>query len=109
MALIKSINAKDTYNFLTDEGLLPNYAFPEQGIQLSSIIYRKKATQQKGQSAFETFSFEYERPAKSGLRELAPGNRFYAEGRRVVLSSSPRPPSGRSTLVPWARTDIPCK
>jgi DEAD/DEAH box helicase domain-containing protein len=42
MALIKSINGKDTYNFLTDEGLLPNYAFPEQGIQLRSIIYRKR-------------------------------------------------------------------
>jgi DEAD/DEAH box helicase domain-containing protein len=85
MALIKSINGKDTYNFLTDEGLLPNYAFPEQGIQLRSIIYRKRSTRQKEQSAFETFSFEYERPAKSGLRELAPGNRFYAEGRRVEV------------------------
>ncbi|MFW6178151.1 MAG: DEAD/DEAH box helicase [Desulfohalobiaceae bacterium] len=85
MALIRNINAKDTYNFLTDEGLLPNYAFPEQGIQLKSIIYRKRSMQQKGQSAFETFSFEYERPAGSGLRELAPGNRFYAEGRRVEV------------------------
>ncbi len=98
MALIRSINAKDTYNFLTDEGLLPNYAFPEQGIQLKSIIYRKRTTQQKGQNAFETFSFEYERPAASGLRELAPGNRFYAEGRRVQVD---RIDLKQSSVEPW--------
>ncbi|MFW5899700.1 MAG: DEAD/DEAH box helicase, partial [Desulfovermiculus sp.] len=98
MALIRNINAKDTYNFLTDEGLLPNYAFPEQGIQLRSIIYRKRATQQKDQSAFETLSFEYERPARSGLRELAPGNRFYAEGRRVEVD---RIDLKQANVEPW--------
>ena len=85
MALIRNINSRDTYNFLTDEGLLPNYAFPEQGILLQSIIYRRRKIQQKGQGRYETLNFEYERPASSGLRELAPGNRFYAEGRRVEV------------------------
>ncbi len=85
MALIRSINARDTYNFFTDEGLLPNYAFPEQGILLKSIIYRRRRIQQQGQGKYESLDFEYERPASAGLRELAPGNRFYAEGRRVEV------------------------
>ncbi|MFW6415283.1 MAG: Zn-binding domain-containing protein [Thermodesulfobacteriota bacterium] len=85
MALIRNMNAKDTYNFFTEEGLLPNYAFPEQGILLQSIIYRRRREAQTGQGRYETFNFEYERPASSGLRDLAPGNRFYAEGRRVEV------------------------
>lgn len=85
MALIRNINSKNTLNFLTDEGLLPNYAFPEQGILLQSIIYRKRMIRQNSQGKYETLNFEYERPAASGLRELAPGNRFYAEGRRVEV------------------------
>ena len=85
MALIRNMNAKDTYNFLTEEGLLPNYAFPEQGVLLQSIIYRRRRLAQKGQGKYETMTFEYERPASSGLRDLAPGNRFYAEGRRVEV------------------------
>ena len=40
--LIKSINEQLTLNFFTDEGLLPNYAFPEEGVTLNSIIVRKK-------------------------------------------------------------------
>ncbi len=85
MALIRNMNAKDTYNFFTDEGLLPNYAFPEQGVLLHSIIFRRRRKVQQGQSQYETMNFEYERPASSGLRDLAPGNRFYAEGRRVEV------------------------
>ena len=30
--LLKTINERETFGFLTDEGLLPNYAFPEQGV-----------------------------------------------------------------------------
>ena len=85
MALVRDINAKDTYNFFTEEGLLPNYAFPEQGILLKSIIYRRKLLRESKNNGFETFSFEYERPGASGLRELAPGSSFYAGGRRVKI------------------------
>lgn len=38
--LIKEIDNKQIFNFLTDEGLLPNYAFPEAGVTLKSIIWR---------------------------------------------------------------------
>lgn len=84
-ALVKSISDRDTFNFFTDEGLLPNYAFPEVGVMLNSIIYRKKAKVQEGERSYDTWSFEYERPARSAIDELAPANTFYAEGRKVTV------------------------
>lgn len=84
-ALLKSISDRDTFNFFTDEGLLPNYAFPEVGVMLNSLIYRKKQKVQEGESSYDTWNYEYERPAVSALQELAPANTFYAEGRRVKV------------------------
>lgn len=84
-ALIKSISDRDTFNFFTDEGLLPNYAFPEAGVMLNSLIYRKKQKIQEGESSYDSWNYEYERPAISALQELAPANTFYAEGRKVKI------------------------
>src|SRR5690606_27028386 len=81
--LISSLSDRDTFNFFTDEGLLPNYAFPEVGVMLNSLIYRKKSKVQEGGGSYETWHFEYERPARSAIEELAPANTFYAEGRKV--------------------------
>ena len=36
--IVKNINEKDVFNFLSDSGLLPNYAFPEAGIVLKAIV-----------------------------------------------------------------------
>ncbi|BAY84715.1 hypothetical protein NIES267_42110 [Calothrix parasitica NIES-267] len=86
MELVKTINDKNILNFFTDEGLLPNYAFPEPGVILRSIIWRLKNI--KGNSTtgkYETFTFEYERPSAIALKELAPSNVFYAEGKRVKI------------------------
>lgn len=84
-ALVKNLSDRDTFNFFTDEGLLPNYAFPEVGVMLNSLIYRKKTKVQEGESSYDSWSFEYERPARSAIEELAPANTFYAEGRRVKV------------------------
>lgn len=84
-SLIKSIIDRDTFNFFTDEGLLPNYAFPQAGVMLNSLIYRKKQKVQEGESSYDTWNYEYERPAVSALAELAPANTFYAEGRKVKI------------------------
>ncbi len=82
--IIHSINEKDTFNFFTDEGLLPNYAFPEAGILLRSIIYRKRnVTDQYGK--YDTRVYEYQRPAATAIHELAPANMFYADGRKVTI------------------------
>ncbi|MCF5517224.1 DEAD/DEAH box helicase [Pseudomonas sp. PA-3-11C] len=81
--LIGSIEGKATLNVLTDEGLLPNYAFPEQGVLLRSIIVREA---KPGSTAPDPQTFEYERPGSTAITELAPNNTFYAEGRRVVVN-----------------------
>jgi DEAD/DEAH box helicase domain-containing protein len=81
--LIGGIEGKATLNVFTDEGLLPNYAFPEQGVLLRSIIVRD--ARREGPPA-EPLTFEYERPGAAAITELAPNNTFYAEGRRVVIN-----------------------
>jgi DEAD/DEAH box helicase domain-containing protein len=83
-SIARSILDKDTYNFFTDEGLLPNYAFPEAGILLRSVILRRKQ-QDDGRGQYKATVFEYERPAVSAIHELAPSNQFYAEGRKVTI------------------------
>jgi len=83
--LIRRMNDRATLNFLTDEGLLPNYAFPEAGVTLRSIIYRRRKKSEEGKGKFETTALEYERAGVAAIRELAPGSPFYAEGRKVTV------------------------
>lgn len=82
--LLASISGRDSLQFLTDEGLLPNYAFPEQGVLLHSVIVRddKKVSQSDGD---RVLTFEYERPGASAITELALNSHFYAEGRKVTI------------------------
>jgi DEAD/DEAH box helicase domain-containing protein len=74
-----------TLEFLADEGLLPNYAFPEAGIVLKSVIYSVNTKVQDPEKKYEIRYYKYQRPASSAIEELAPANNFYAEGRRVQI------------------------
>ncbi len=83
------IRRGDTLGFLTDRGILPNYAFPEQGVTLRSILYRSD-----GATDEAPIITDYVRSASSALVEFAPSALFYAEGRKlkidqVDLSASP--------------------
>lgn len=80
--LRSQLNERDTLNFFTDEGLLPNYAFPEAAVRLRSIIWRKKSRDAEG---YETRTYEYDRPGEAALSELAPDSVFYAGGRQVRI------------------------
>ena len=86
-AVHSKINSRDTFNFLTDEGLVPNYAFPEAGVKLRSVILERRKTQ-GGEGSTETraITHEYERPAAMALGEFAPENRFYARAHQVEIS-----------------------
>ncbi len=86
-SLQRSLNTKETLNFFTDEGLLPNYAFPEEGTTLKSVIYRKKRTTptEANASPYEKETYEYTRPAYAALSELAPESIFYASNRKVQI------------------------
>ena len=83
--IVRSINERKVLNFLTDEGLLPNYAFPEAGVVLKSVIYRRISSAEDDDRKYKTKTYEYERPAAAAILELAPANNFYAEGRKLEI------------------------
>ena len=96
-AIRRHINNRDVFAFLTDEGLIPNYAFPQQGVTLRSIIYRL-ARDEEAEREERRPLYEYERPAEAALGELAPENEFYASGRHVRIS---RVDTGVSPVETW--------
>lgn len=81
--LMAGVSDKDTLGFLTDQGLLPNYAFPEQGVLLHSVIIRDDRKNAPDEE--RVLTFEYERPGAAAITELAPSNAFYAQGRKVTI------------------------
>ena len=96
--MLKQINSKLTLNFFTDEGLLPNYAFPEEGVELRSVILKKREKPKTDEGNYQAVTFEYVRPAASAITELAPGNVFYVEGRRLKIDQVV---VNESTLQKW--------
>jgi DEAD/DEAH box helicase domain-containing protein len=70
--------------FLTDKGRLPNYAFPEEGVKLTSLLARRGENKEGDEDSL--VSLEYQRPASTALSEFALGQTFYANGRQVEIS-----------------------
>ena len=81
--LVKEIERKDALAFMTERGILPNYAFPEEGMRLKSVIYRPASRDTESETDVNVY--EYTRPASAGLSEFAPPSRFYAEGHQVRI------------------------
>ncbi|MGI6253984.1 MAG: Zn-binding domain-containing protein, partial [Aminivibrio sp.] len=79
--LFRELGERSLLNLLTDEGLIPNYAFPESGVTLRSVIYRRTADGKP-----ESDVYKFERAAASALKELAPESVFYAGGRKARIS-----------------------
>jgi DEAD/DEAH box helicase domain-containing protein len=78
--LTQELRQKYPLNVLTDEGVLPNYAFPEPGVKFESVVSHKREN-----GGWEYEPREYMRAASSAIRELAPFNTFYADGRKVRI------------------------
>lgn len=97
-SVINEINNKNVFNFLSDEGLLPNYAFPENGIILRALLYRKEEQEGDSKSKYKKRSYEYSRPASSAISEFAPNNTFYADGRKLTVNQIDL---HTSTIEPW--------
>lgn len=88
LSVLQELGKKNIFNFLSDEGLLPNYAFPEAGIILRAILYRKEAdqaTQTAGKKKYEKMVYEYSRSASSAISEFAPNNSFYVDGHKLTI------------------------
>ena len=84
--VVKNINNKNIFNFMSDEGLLPNYAFPEAGIILKAILFRKEEDLDDEKKKYEKMIFEYNRSVSSALSEFAPSNNFYVDGKRLEIN-----------------------
>lgn len=86
--VLKELNKKDVFNFLSDEGLLPNYAFPEAGIILKAVLYRKEeadADDEDTKKKYRKSVYEYSRSASAAISEFAPNNSFYVDGRKLTI------------------------
>jgi len=79
---IYTINKRNTIEYLTNLGILPNYAFPETGVHINAQIVSKFDDQTGVRYRVEDFG-EIVRPASSAISELAPGNIFYSQGYKL--------------------------
>ena len=99
----KRLQGRQVLEHLTNHALLPNYAFPEAGVTLEASVILPAPKSQQG-DLFEPDSqrqrladqrrrkerrreFEVVRPASSALREMMPGQRFYTQGYKHLVSS----------------------
>jgi len=84
--LLSRLNRQNTLQFLTDQGILPNYAFPEDGVTLKSVIYRRiRSAETSDGTKYQNIELEVRRPAQVALKELAPFSRFYGNTRSVQI------------------------
>ncbi|MDG1500423.1 MAG: DEAD/DEAH box helicase [Planctomycetota bacterium] len=93
--LLVTLGQKYPLNVMTDAGVLPNYAFPEPGVQLESVVSHVDGDTRRYES------YEYMRPASVAIRELAPFNTFYAEGRRVTVDEVDLGSRNASLVESW--------
>jgi len=75
-----------TLEYLTNNGILPNYAFPETGVTLNAFI-RTKTGSTEG-SSYENLNIQVVRPASMAIRELAPDNKFYTQGYKLEITGA---------------------
>ncbi len=81
----KAIKEETVVEFMTNSGLLPNYAFPETGVKLLATIFSKKAIGDDDENVPDPESLELVRQASQGIRELAPGNSFYTQKLKLEV------------------------
>ena len=91
--LIKSTNkqyaqivGENVIEYMTNAGLLPNYAFPETGVKLQASVYASHEKEDDEHNKMEPRSFELMRSASQGIKELAPGNNFYTQKFKLTIS-----------------------
>jgi len=85
-SLERTIKDQGTVEYMTNVGLLPNYAFPETGIKLSATIFAHRAKGDDPANTPEPKSIEMMRSATQGIRELAPGNFFYTQKLKLNIN-----------------------
>ena len=62
--IVQSINERKVLNFFTDEGLLPNYAFPEARRRVEVSHLSTEPKDRRRRCKYKTQTYEYERPRR---------------------------------------------
>ena len=84
-----NIQGESLIEFMTNCGLLPNYAFPETGVKLQASVYSSREKEDKKNNVAEPKVIELTRSASQGIKELAPGNLFYTQKFALEVSGIP--------------------
>ena len=84
-----NIQGESVIEFMTNCGLLPNYAFPETGVKLQASVYSSREKEDKKDNVAEPSVIELTRSASQGIKELAPGNRFCTQKFQLEISGIP--------------------
>ncbi|MDQ1304949.1 MAG: hypothetical protein QG671_778 [Actinomycetota bacterium] len=66
--------------YLIGYGLLPNYSLIDSSTTLEATVVSQTHDEATDRRHYVSTVMEYSRPASVALRELAPGNTFYAQG-----------------------------
>ncbi len=91
----KDLGEQYTWSYLTDLGILPNYAFPESGVRLNAEVYFPKPWGRNPER------HEWVRGAGEAIRDLAPGNTFYAQRRRFEITRVEMGPADNADVTRW--------
>ncbi|MFI1106378.1 DEAD/DEAH box helicase [Streptomyces physcomitrii] len=83
---------------LCDLGLLPNYALIDSPTVLSATLYGESETDP---TKYAAETYDYERPRRLALEELAPGNTFYVNGNKHRVSGIEIATGGRQEWRTW--------
>ncbi len=83
VASIELIRKRQVIEHMINEGLLPNYAFPEKGVVLKAQVSRRK---DDDPTKYDVKMMEIVRSARSALRELVPDNLFYSQGYKLKVT-----------------------
>lgn len=92
---IRAIKKTNVFNYMSNEGILPNYAFPEGGVTLHTVLKAEAESPDQKPGAKDRAGTRtsrkvqtgtYERPAMTAITELAPGNTFYAQGHKFEIN-----------------------
>ncbi len=82
--IISSIKNRNTLEYLTNVGALPNYAFPETGVSLMARILGQQA--EGSNKPPDNKEFDIVRSPAQAIKEFAPDNYFYSQGFRFEIT-----------------------
>lgn len=84
LGTLKAIEKRHVLEFMTNAGMLPNYAFPETGVTLNARVAGIRSEDSEAPPAAR--DIELVRPARQAIKELPPDSHFYTQGFKLKVS-----------------------